>query len=402
MLSVEEATANVVAGLTPLPTQWCPVEACAGRVLGADLRAVRDQPPAAVSAMDGYAVRAADAVVGAVLEVVGQAPAGGPLAPTIQPGQTVRIFTGGRVPDGADAILIQEDATLQAGQVRVDAAVDAGTYVRPAGLDFRAGGVLLQEGSDLHARAVGLAATLGYGHLPVRRRPRVGIAATGDELCRPGAVVGPDQITSSNPVLLAAAVSSFGGEPVDLGIIRDRDDAFDALAESAQGLDLIVTTGGASVGEHDLVRSSLARRGLDLAFWRVAVRPGKPLLFGRLDGVPLLGLPGNPVSGAVCSLLFLRPMLDRMLGRPTRHLATRRFKLARPIAANDVRQTYMRGVVVEDSAEGQLVAAAERQDSSMLATLAAADILIVRPPYDSARDAGDEVDVITLDTVPGF
>jgi molybdopterin molybdotransferase len=399
MLSVREAQARVLDGFRPLPSEWLPLAKALGRVLAGDLRARRDQPPAPVSAMDGYAVRAADLEEpGRPLEVIGQAPAGHPFPGPLAPGQAVRIFTGGVMPEGADAVAIQENAERDGSLVRFTRGVRVGEFVRPAGLDFPAGWTGLAAGTVLGPRELGLAAVMGHAFLPVRRRPRVGILATGDELRWPGESPGPGEIVSSNSTALAAMVTLWGGEPVDLGISRDEPAALAASLAQVEGLDALVTSGGASVGDHDLVQDALGVRGLSLTFWKIAMRPGKPLIFGRLGTTPVLGLPGNPVSSAVCAILFLRGGMRRGLGLDPA-LPREQAVLARALPANDTREDYMRARYVDGpDARPRRVEAAGRQDSSMFATFAKADALVVRPPHDAAREAGEAVEVIDLRT----
>ncbi|MEX2632314.1 MAG: gephyrin-like molybdotransferase Glp [Tistlia sp.] len=398
MLSVEEALARILAAFAPLPAEVLPLGAAFGRVLAEPLVARATQPPAAVSAMDGYAVRAADlASVPCELAVVGRVPAGSRHEGRLEAGQAVRIFTGAPLPEGADAIVIQEDAEALDGRVRVLEAVASGTYVRPAGLDFRAGETGLAAGRRLTARDVGLAAAMDRPWLSVRRRPRVAILATGDEVVLPGEPRGPNQIVSSNGLSLSAVVSACGGEPSLLAIARDDAGSLQALAAEARGADLLVTTGGVSVGEHDLVRQALGESGLELDFWQIAMRPGKPLLFGRIAGTPLLGLPGNPVSTVVCAALFLRPILERLQGldRPPHRLLPAR--LGAPLGQNDRRQDYLRARI-ERAADGTPVATPfGRQDSSMLAVLSRSDGLIVRAPQAPPAAAGDPVRYLPLD-----
>ncbi|MBM3573207.1 MAG: molybdopterin molybdotransferase MoeA, partial [Alphaproteobacteria bacterium] len=317
MISVAEALARVTRDLHAVEAEQVSVADALGRVLAENVTARVTQPPAAVSAMDGYAVRASDvARVPAQLTVIGHVPAGASFSGTVGPGQAVRIFTGAPVPAGADAIVIQEDVDANAGSptITVREGAPAGRYIRPAGLDFKAGEVGLKSGRVLTVRDVGLAAAMNRPWLSVRRRPRVAILATGDEIVRPGDPIGPAQIVSSNGFALAAFVLACGGTPIDLGIARDSLDSLKEAAAGARGADLLLTTGGASVGEHDLVQQALGQKGLTLDFWRIAMRPGKPLMFGRFGATPMLGLPGNPVSTIVCALLFLRPALEKLLG----------------------------------------------------------------------------------------
>ena len=397
MIPVAEALARVLAPLSPLAAEQVGLAEAHGRVLAADLTARVTQPPAAVSAMDGYAVRAADvARVPVDLRCVGEAAAGGAHAGTVQPGEAVRIFTGAPVPDGADAIVIQEDTTVEGARVTVRESVGAGRYVRPAGLDFTAGTVGLPAGKLLTARDIGLAAAMNRPWLAVRRRPRVAILGTGDEIVRPGDPIGANQIVSSNGFALAALVRACGGEPIDLGIAPDDLPKLEAMIEGAAGADLLVTTGGASVGDHDLVQAALKRRGLPLDFWQIAMRPGKPLMHARLTGaggLSVLGLPGNPVSTLVCGLVFLRPALRRLLGLST-DADTGTARLAAALGANDRRQDYLRATSRREP-DGTLVATTfTRQDSSMLSLVAKADCLVIRPPLAPPAEAGSTVEIL--------
>jgi molybdopterin molybdotransferase len=400
MLAVEEAHARITAAFAPLPTEWVHLAAAAGRVLAEDLIAARDQPPGDTSAMDGYAVRAADLASGrATLRLIGSAPAGRSFDRALGAGETVRIFTGGLLPDGADAVALQENATVEGDLIAIEGAVTPGAYVRPAGLDFHRGERALPGGRRLSARDIGLAAALNHAWLPVRRRPRIALLATGDELMLPGQPLEKSQIVNSNSVALAAMVRQWGGEPIDLGIARDHPEALAAVATQLGGVDLVVTLGGASVGEHDLVRGVLGAHGLELDFWQIAMRPGKPLMFGRVQGVPLLGLPGNPVSAGVCAALFVRAAICVLLGldaAPPEVPAV----LGAPLEANDRRQDYLRAQA-EWQGDGRLVVTpAPRQDSSMLATFARADCLIKRPPHAPAIPAGAVVSVLLLGPGP--
>jgi len=397
MLTVAEARVRILAGLRPLGSEQVAVSEGLGRVLAEDVAARVTQPPAAVSAMDGYAVRAADvAVVPARLTLIGEVPAGSSFAGRVGPGETVRIFTGAPLPAGADTIVIQEDVDAAAPTITVREGAAPGTYVRPAGLDFAAGEPGLAKGRRLTARDIGLAAAMNWPWLRVTRRPRVAILATGDEVVMPGEPIAPSQIVSSNGLALAAFVTACGGEPLPLGIVADDRAALAAMAEGARGADLLVTTGGASVGDHDLVRSALGDQGLELDFWRIAMRPGKPLLFGRLGTTPVLGLPGNPVSSLVCATIFLKPALDLMLGLPPADAAPRTARLGCDLASNDRRQDYLRARLTRDAA-GRLVATPfPVQDSSMLTRLAWADCLVLRAPLAPPARAGDEVEIIEL------
>ncbi|MSO70781.1 MAG: molybdopterin molybdenumtransferase MoeA [Alphaproteobacteria bacterium] len=400
MITVEEAQARVLQAFAPLAAESVALDRASGRVLAADLTARRSQPPVAVSAMDGYAIRAADvAMLPARLSVIGAAPAGRKFTGTLGAGQAVRIFTGGSVPSGADAVVIQENVVSEDGSfIRVlDGVSRPGANIRLAGLDFTVGDRLLTAGRRLTAPAIGLAAAMNLADLPVRRQPRVAILSTGDELVMPGeSSIGEDRIVAANGFALAAYVRDWGGEPVDLGIARDSIAELKAAAAGAAGCDLLVTSGGASVGEHDLIQRALGESGFALEFWKVALRPGKPFIFGKIGAVPVLGLPGNPVSALVCALLFLRPAIDRLLGLDPPGIAEMSVTLGRDLPANDQRQDYMRASIKRD-ARGTFVATPfEHQDSSMLSVLARADGLVIRPPNAPAARKGDPVHLLPL------
>ncbi len=396
LLSVAEAQRRILDAMPLLPAEQISVADGLGRVLAADVAARRSQPPMPVSAMDGYAVRAADvAALPCELRIVGRAPAGHAFDGGIGPGEAVRIFTGAPLPDGADAVVIQENAERSGDHVRVTGggAPPSGRFVRPAGLDFAEGDVLLKAGRALTARDVGLAAAMNVPWLMVRRRPRISILATGDEIAMPGDPVGRDQIVSSNALALRAFVSAQGGVPVDLGIAPDNEEGLRALAAGASGSDLLVTTGGASVGDHDLVRNVLG----ELEFWRIAMRPGKPLIFGAVDKTFLIGLPGNPVSSQVCAVMFLAPAIRRMSGAADAMPRKVAAKLGKELDANDEREDYLRATLQRDES-GDLVALPfRRQDSSMFALMAAADALVVRAPFAPKSRVGEIVDVVALD-----
>jgi molybdopterin molybdotransferase len=394
LLPVDEAVRRLLDGVQTTDPETVALAEAAGRVLAADLKALRTQPPFHASAMDGYAVRAADATAGARLKVIGVSRAGERFAGRVGPGQAARIFTGAPVPEGADAILIQENADLDGDEVRVREAAEAGRFIRPAGLDFRIGDALLRQGRVLDSRAVALTAAMGHAEVAVRRKPRVAILANGDELVPPGAEAGPDQIVSSNGIGLAAFVQGCGGDAVDLGIAPDRIADIGAFVDKAAGSDVLVVVGGASVGEHDLVQSALIAKGMELDFWRIAMRPGKPLMVGTLRRMRVLGLPGNPVSAFVCGHIFLKPLIRGMLGLPTAPDPTTAL-LGAGMAANDGRQDYVRARL--SVADGERIAIPfPTQDSSMLAMLAAADALIVRPARAPAASRGERVPVMLL------
>jgi molybdopterin molybdotransferase len=395
MISVEEARRRLLAPLRPLGPEQVAVSEAAGRVLAEDVAARRTQPPWDVSAMDGYAVRAGDvAAVPARLTVVGSVPAGQAYAGTVGRGEAVRIFTGAPMPKGADAVVIQEDTEREGNRVVVREPAPPGHYVRPAGLDFRAGEVGLRAGHRLSARDIGLAAAMNRPWLMVHRKPRIAILPTGDEVVMPGDPVGPHQIVSSNGLALAALVSHCGGIPLQLPIAPDNADALQRIAAASAGADFLVTTGGASVGEHDLVRDALGASGLALDFWKIAMRPGKPLMVGRYRDTPMMGLPGNPVSSLVCGLLFLKPAIERLTGVTLADPPPLKARLAIPLPANDRRQDYLRATLSR-AADGSIeVRPFEKQDSSMMSLLARSDCLVVRPPHAPAAQAGDNVEIV--------
>ena len=396
MLSVDEARERILAGLRPTPAEVVALAEAWGRVSATPLHARLHQPPADVSAMDGFALRAADGALGARLRVVGCAPAGHPWAGTLRDGEALRIFTGSFVPAGADAILLQEDATEAEGVISVNETVARGRHIRRAGQDFSAGDILIAAGKRLNSRQIGLAAAGNHPWLAVHRRPRVAILATGDEIALPGEPIPAGGIVSSNAHALAAFVLALGGEPTVLPIARDDFAAIAEGADAARGADLLVTTGGASVGAHDLVQVGLARKGMQLDFWKIAMRPGKPLMFGELAGMPVLGLPGNPVSALVCAVLFLYPALSRLSGLPGDPPPRSRAVLGAPLPANDRRADHLRARLVEAGDGPPVATAFERQDSAMLRLLAHADALILRAPQAAAAVAGEMVEVIRL------
>ncbi len=408
MISVAEALERILKNFAPLPAETVSLAEAFGRVLASDVVARVTQPPHAVSAMDGYAVRAADvAAVPATLKVIGAVPAGGLFDGKVNPGEAVRIFTGAPLPAGTDSIVIQEDTEAGDGPdgkwVTVKESCKQGNYVRPAGLDFAAGDPGPRAGRLLSARDVGLVAAMNYPWVQVRRRPRVAILATGDEVVMPGEPLGPSQIVSSNGLALAAFVRACGGEPVQLGIAPDKEEQLAALAAGAKGADLLLTAGGASVGEHDLVQKVLGEQGLELDFWKIAMRPGKPLMFGQLGGTPMIGLPGNPVSAVVCSLLFARPALNALLGLDLPAHPVQQMVLGGDLGPNDRRQDYLRSTIAANGDGRRTATPYGRQDSSMLALLASADGLIVRPPHAPAAAKGDLVEVLSFaDLVPGL
>ncbi len=391
MIPVSEARARILASLAPVPAETVALAEAWNRVLAVPVVARRTQPPADVSAMDGWAVRAADAVKGARLRRIGSAPAGHPFDGTVGAGETVRLFTGSVVPDGADAVLMQENAEEQDGGMVVAEAGTAGRHIRRAGQDFAAGETVLPAGRRLTSRDIGLAAAADHPWLTVHRRPRVAILGTGDEIALPGEPVPPGGIVSSNAHALAALVRAAGAEPSVLPIARDDVDAIAAIADQVAGFDLLLTTGGVSVGEHDLVRTGLGERGFAMDFWKIAMRPGKPLMHGRLGAVPMIGLPGNPVSAMVCSVLFALPAIAVLAGLPAADPPQAEAVLGMKVAANDRREDYLRATLRDGVATPHPV-----QDSSMLAVLARADVLIVRPPFAPAAEPGERITVLPL------
>jgi molybdopterin molybdotransferase len=413
LIAVEEALIRVLASVEkPVPTEHMPLAACAGRSLAEDVAALCDQPPFPASAMDGYAVRSADAVdVPATLQLIGESAAGRHFPGTVGAGQAVRIFTGAPLPEGADAVVMQEDVERSGDQVALKETVHANRHIREAGLDFRAGDVLLQAGLRLDSRHIALAAAMGHGTLPVRRKPRVAILATGDELVRAGERVGPDQITASSLPATAALVEKAGAEAIDLGIARDTMESLEERIRAAHDADadILVTLGGASVGEHDLVQKALAREGMDLGFWKVALKPGKPLMHGRLGSKLLLGLPGNPVSSLVCAVLFLVPAIRALLGdAQAGDDPSEMAVLGADLPANGPRQDYMRAALAFKEFDIDPTLGVQRmrlpvatphliQDSSMLSILERSDALLVRPPHAPAAQAGEPCQIIRLE-----
>jgi molybdopterin molybdotransferase len=393
MISVQDAAARIVAAFGPTNSETVSIAEAAGRVLCVDATAKLDQPPAPVSAMDGYAVRAADALrVPTKLRIIGSSPAGHPFAGKLGMGEAVRIFTGGVVPDGADAIVIQENTESDGAIVTVKAPAKAAQHIRLKGLDFQSGDVLMRAGERLTARGVSLLAAGDLASVAVRRKPVIMFAATGDELSRPGTPHKPGGIVASSGYGLAAMIESWGGAPHDLGILPDTEEAIAGIASAAVGADVIVTLGGASVGDHDLIQKALGPKGFALDFWKIAMRPGKPLIFGRLGATPLLGLPGNPVSSLVCAMLFLKPAIAALLGAKT-ETPLMSARLIGPLAQNRNRQDYVRART--EIRDGEFWAEAFAvQDSSMLRPLAQADVLIVRPPNAPAKQAGERVDIL--------
>ncbi|UYZ08753.1 molybdopterin molybdotransferase MoeA [Agrobacterium salinitolerans] len=400
LLPVDEAIRRLLEAAVPVAeSETLPLAECDGRVLSTDLTARLTQPPFDASAMDGYALRSADAAdIGSVLTVIGQAAAGHAFTGTVGEGQAVRIFTGAPVPQGADTILIQEDAeVLEGGKIRTAFDVTAGRHIRPRGQDFTEGEAALKTGRELGFTELTLAAAMNHAALTVYRRPRIAILATGDELLPPGSAPQPAQIIASNTFGVAALARQAGAEVIDLGIVADNDRLIRAAIGKAvaANVDVLVTLGGASVGDHDLVQAALKAEGMQLDFWRIAMRPGKPLMVGAIGSMQVLGLPGNPVASLVCGLLFLEPLIRSIARRASRQRAATA-RTATPLKANDHRQDYLRARFSTDE-NGLLVAEAHtKQDSSMMKILAHSDGLLVRPPNAPAAAAGTECPVIRL------
>ncbi len=399
MISVEEARRRVIASVRPLGAEMVGLRAACGRVLAADVAARIAHPQAAVSAMDGYAVRSADiACVPATLRVVAQSAAGHPVDIRIEPGEAVRIFTGALVPAGADTIVLQEDTQTGPEQtVTVCAFSPVDRHIRPAGLDFKVGEALLRAGRCLTFRDIALAAAMNVSWLPVVRRPQVAILSTGDEIRLPGETIGPGDLIGSNGFALSAFVESHGGVAIDLGIARDERASLRTLVSAVRGAELLLTSGGVSVGEYDLMHEALGEVGFVLDFWKVAVRPGKPLMSGYLAGVPVIGLPGNPVSAMVGAILFVLPALNALRGLPPESgLEQRTGVLTCDMPANDGREDYLRARWIHTADGKILVTPFAQQDSAMQALLATANGLAIRPPHAPPARAGNPIAIIAL------
>ena len=401
-----EALALITAGAAPLGAELVDLRNAAGRVLAKDLDANLTQPPFRASAMDGYAVRGGDVVkAGARLVIVGEAAAGHPFSGRAGPGQAVRIFTGAAVPEGADTVVMQENAIAVLDQVEITKAVTAGHSVRPEGLDFRQGDTLLRRGEVLDPQRLSLAAAMNHAQLPLWRKPIVAVAATGDELQPPGSALETGQIIASNTFGLMAVIEAAGGHIIDLGILRDHPGALDVAFEHARhlGADVIVTTGSASVGDHDLVMPAFERLGAVIAFSKIAMRPGKPLIFGKSASggkmLYCLGLAGNPVSSLVAAHVFVRPLIAALAGLPSLAHRPMPAVLGCKLSANGDREDHMRAGA-RRLADGTLeVSPFKLQDSSMLATLARADAIVVRPAHANAAAKGDACRAILLKAV---
>ncbi len=395
LIAVDEAQARLLAGVAQMPAENVPLSAALGRILAADVVARLTQPPFAASAMDGYAVRWAD--LPGPWSVIGESAAGRRFAGQIDPGEAVRILTGAPLPPGADTVVVQEDTRRDGETLTLtgEGPPREGAHIRNAGLDFAAGAVVVPAGARVTPARIGVAAAAGHATLPVHRRPRVALLATGDELVPPGAIPGPDAIVSSNGVMLAALLGSLAAVS-DGGIVRDTRDDLAAAIRAHAGVDLLVTIGGASVGDHDLVMPVLRELGAEIDFWKIALRPGKPMLSGRLGATRIVGLPGNPVSAFVCATLFIVPLLKRLGGDPAPLPVPFPAPAAVDLPANGGRRDYLRARL-----EGGEVRPFARQDSAMLHVLADSNVLVIREPNQPLTMAGTLVPCIALDTISG-
>lgn len=398
MLPLDEAFAKVAEGIPVLSSEQISVSESLGRVLAEDVAARLTQPPSAVSSMDGYAVRSADVLSQPVtLTRIGESQAGGPFEGLVGNGECVRIFTGAPMPQGCDAVIMQEDCDVEGERITFKEVAFDGKFVRRAGLDFNSGDVLLKKGQRLTARHIGLLCSMNVPWVKVYRKPRVAILATGDELVMPGEAVRDSQIISSNSLMIAAMVQAMGGIALNLGIAGDTEESLRETLKGLEGADLLITSGGVSVGEYDLVRKVLGEEGLNIDFWRIAMKPGKPFMFGHIGNKPAMGLPGNPVSSYITAFLFLRPALRKMQGGVFEQDKPMRAILGADVPANTTRQEYRRAVFSKDEA-GRLIATPyDKQDSAMLANLANCEGFIIRPVHAPAQQVGEETDVIYVE-----
>jgi len=397
LLPIDEARNRILNTARPLSVETIPLESALGRVTAQTIAAKRDQPPFNASAMDGYAVRHADMVrLPARLSVIGTSAAGHAFKGKLNSGQAVRIFTGAPVPQGADTVVIQENATADGDHVTIDEPTALGRNIRMRGLDFAKGDVLVPAGTKLNARDIGLAASGNTHMIRVRRKPLVAILTTGDELVLPGTKARADQITSSNNHALIAFAQSCGADVLNLGIVPDKLPLIIKAIKHAARADVLITTGGASVGDHDFMQEALNKSGVKIAFWKIAMRPGKPFMFGTRGKLRVLGLPGNPVAALVCARLFLKPVLAMMSGLPMEdapHLA----QLGNDLAANDQRQDYLRATLITQPDGTRIATTAKKQDSSMQRVMREAGCLIIRPPHAPTAKAGELHPVLLLD-----
>jgi molybdopterin molybdotransferase len=405
LLSVADALERILAHAAPLAAEEAPLVDADGRVLACDLKALRTQPPADVSAMDGYAVRSSDVATAPVrLKVIGEVAAGRPFTAagghgsSVDHGEAARIFTGGMVPAGADAVVVQELTKRDGDHVEIQKPTAQGRNVRTEGLDFRRDDTLFAAGHRLTPRDLQLAASMNHPLIPVHRRPKLALFATGDELVSPGATPGPGQIVYSNGFALAALAREEGAVVSDLGVVGDKLEETIAAVRRARELsaDILVTTGGASVGDYDLVQKAFTAEGMDLSFWKIAMRPGRPLMHGRLGAMHVLGLPGNPVSSYVCAFLFLVPLIRRMSGRSDLVAPIESAVLGNDLPANDERADYLRATL-KSGAGGPVATVFPVQDSSMMVPLSQADCLVIRDPYAPAAKAGSPCSIVKFE-----
>ncbi len=390
MIPVAQARAALLDLVTPLEVEHVPLRRAAGRVLAQDVAATRTQPPFAASSMDGYALRRAEVEPDAMFKVIGEAAAGHRFDGNLRPGQAVRIFTGAPVPEGADFVVIQEDVSRNGDLITLGHKIGDKDNIRPAGGDFTEG-QRVSAPMLLRPADVALLAAMNIASVPVTRKPRIAILATGDELVQPGESPGPDQIVASNSYGLAAMLEGAGAEVRLLPIARDTESSLKQAFALARGVDLMITIGGASVGDHDLVAPVAAQMGLEQSFYKVAMRPGKPLMAGRMGDAAMIGLPGNPVSAMVCGTVFVLPVVRKMLGLGTEDPPLHRAPLGCALPANGPRAHYMRARLVDGTVHPD-----PRQDSALLSVLASADALLVRPVEDPARSPGEQVSYIRL------
>lgn len=396
LLPVDDALAAILARVPAVTPETVPLHDAVGRVLAAPLVAQHDQPPFNASAMDGYAMRAADVAEGKWLDVIGMSQAGAGFDGTVGPDQAIRIFTGAPVPAGADTVIMQEEAVREGGRVRFTAPARLGHSVRPKGNDFATGQTLLAPGTRLTPMQIAVAAAANAGSLTVARRPKIALLATGDELVPPGTPLGPDQIVASNSFGLSAMLAPHAETIADHGIATDDAPLLRARLEEvfAGDPDILITTGGASVGEHDLVQDALKDLGVTLDFWRINMRPGKPLMFGTRDKTLVFGLPGNPVSAMVTAIAFIKPAIRAWLGYPAPKLWT--LPLLAPTPPNTARRHFMRGSLVH-TANGPAILPISQTDSGHTSSLAQADMLIVQPEHDPGQPVGALVEALPID-----
>ncbi len=394
LIPVDEALARILATAKRLPAESVRLDKSYGRIQASDVKAKRDQPPFQSSAMDGYAFRFSDQAQ--PLKLIGVSAAGHAFNGHVKDGEAVRILTGAPLPKGADTIVIQENVRFEGNLLVIVDNPAKGKNIRPQGLDFKKNDILVPAASKINARDIGILASGNFSMLRVRKKPRLVLLTTGDELVLPGMRPRADQIVSSNSHALSAMAQSWGADIINLGIVPDTLEATMAAIKTAYDADILVTTGGASVGDHDHVQEALVKSGVKIDFWKIALRPGKPLMFGTRGKLRVLGLPGNPVSALVCARLFLKPLIDAMQGiveTSEQFVAT----LGEALPANDGRQDYIRATLAEGTDGRRIATASGKQDSSMQLTLRNAQCLIVRPPHGPAEPAGAHVPIILLD-----